>query len=326
MAIPLLLTGPSMPFVRHQLEARYEVHDLQAATDKQGFLDAVGPAIRAVATAGNGGVDAALMRRLPALEIVAHFGVGYDPVDTTHAASVGVVVTNTPDVLTEEVADTAMGLLLMAVRELSAAERWVRAGRWQSDGAFPLTRGSLQGRRLGIFGLGRIGMAIARRAEAFGLSIAYHNRRKVPDAPYAYHASLVDLAAAVDTLMVVAPGGASTRHAVNTAVLEALGPDGVLVNVGRGSVVDEAALVAALEAGKLMGAGLDVFEAEPRIHPGLMSREDVVLLPHVGSASVPTRQAMGQLQVDNLAAWFDGRGPLTPVPETPVPVRFTRAG
>ncbi|WP_075217983.1 2-hydroxyacid dehydrogenase [Mongoliimonas terrestris] len=326
MAIPLLLTGPSMPFVRHQLEARFQVHDLHGADDKAAFLEKVGPAIRAVATAGSAGVDAALMGRLPALEIVAHFGVGYDPVDVNHAAGAGVVVTNTPDVLTEEVADTAMGLLLMAVRELSAAERWVRAGRWERDGAYRLTRGSLKGRRLGIFGLGRIGLAIARRAEAFGLSIAYHNRRKVADAPYAYHDTLVGLAAAVDTLMVVAPGGAATRHAVNAAVLEALGPEGVLVNIGRGTVVDEAALVAALEAGRLLGAGLDVFEAEPRIHPGLMTRDDVVLLPHVGSASVPTREAMGQLQVDNLLAWFDGRGPLTPVPETPVPARFTRGG
>ncbi|WP_181708586.1 2-hydroxyacid dehydrogenase [Chthonobacter rhizosphaerae] len=319
MAVPLLLTGPSMAFVRDQLDARFEIHDLHAAEDKDALLDAVGPTIRAVATAGSAGVGADLMRRLPNLEIVAHFGVGYDPVDVGHAASAGVVVTNTPDVLTDEVADTAMGLLLMTVRELSAAERWVRAGNWETKGAYRLTRGSLTGRRLGIFGLGRIGKAIARRAEAFGLSIAYHNRRPVADVAYPYHDTLVGLAAAVDTLMVVAPGGPGTRHAVNAAVLEALGPDGVLVNVGRGSVVDEAALVAALERGALLGAGLDVFEAEPRVHPGLMTRDDVVLLPHVGSASIPTRQAMGQVQVDNLAAWFDGKPPLTPVPETPVP-------
>lgn len=267
--------------------------------------------VAAMATIGSAFIDA-----LPKLEIIASFGVGYDHVDAKYAATKGVMVTNTPDVLTEEVADTAVGLLINAVRELPRAENWLREGRWVRDGAYPLTKGTLRGRRVGIFGLGRIGLAIARRLEAFGLSIAYHNRRPVEGVAYAYHPTLVGLAEAVDTLISVAPGGASTAKAVNAEVLRALGPDGVLVNIGRGSTVDEEALVTALSNGTIRAAGLDVFADEPRVPQALIDLPNASLLPHVGSASVHTRQAMADLVVDNLVTWFSQGRPMTPVPET----------
>jgi lactate dehydrogenase-like 2-hydroxyacid dehydrogenase len=261
-------------------------------------------------------VDAAFIDALPKLEIIANFGVGYDAVDARHAATRGIMVTNTPDVLTEEVADTALGLLINTVRELPKAEAWLRQGRWVKDGAYPLTKGSLRGRKAGIFGMGRIGKAIARRLEAMGLQIAYHNRRKLDDVAYEYHPTLVSLAKAVDTLISVAPGGASTDKAVNAEVLEALGPDGVFVNIGRGSTVDEEALVSALSRGVIRAAGLDVFADEPRVPQALIDQPNASLLPHVGSASVYTRRAMADLVVDNLISWFDGKGALTAVTET----------
>lgn len=261
-------------------------------------------------------IDAAFIDALPKLEIIANFGVGYDAVDARHAASRGIVVTNTPDVLTEEVADTTLGLLINTVRELPRAEEWLRQGRWVREGAYRLTPASLRGRRAGIFGMGRIGKAIARRLEAFGLSIAYHNRRPVDDVSYEYHPTLASLARAVDTLISVAPGGASTLKAVNAEVLEALGPDGVFINIGRGSTVDEAALASALSRGAIRAAGLDVFADEPNVPEALLSLPNVSLLPHVGSASVHTRRAMADLCVDNLASWFGGKGPITPVSES----------
>jgi lactate dehydrogenase-like 2-hydroxyacid dehydrogenase len=267
--------------------------------------------VAAMTTIGPAFIDA-----LPKLEIIASFGVGYDHVDAKYAATKGVMVTNTPDVLTEEVADTAVGLLINAVRELPRAENWLREGRWVRDGAYPLTKGTLRGRRVGIFGLGRIGLAIAHRLEAFGLSIAYHNRRPVDGVSYAYHPTLVGLAESVDTLISVAPGGASTANAVNAEVLRALGPDGVFVNIGRGSTVDEDALVQALADGTIRAAGLDVFADEPRVPQALIELPNASLLPHVGSASLYTRQAMADLVVDNLVAWFAEGAPLTPVPET----------
>lgn len=260
-------------------------------------------------------IDAAFIDALPELEIIANMGVGYDVVDARHAASRNVVVTNTPDVLTEEVADTTVGLLINAVRELPKAEQWLREGRWQREGAYHLTQGTLRGRRIGIFGMGRIGLAVARRLEAFGLPIAYHNRSKV-DGVYAYHPTLVGLAEAVDTLISVAPGTASTEKAVNAQVLKALGPDGVFVNIGRGSTVDEPALIEALQKGTIRAAGLDVFADEPRVPQALIDLPNTSLLPHVGSASVHTRNAMADLVVDNLISWFSGKGALTPVPET----------
>ena len=261
------------------------------------------------------GVNAGFIDAFPRLEIVSSFGVGYDHVDAAHAATRGVVVTNTPDVLTEEVADTAVGLLLNTVRELSGAEAWLRKGNWLK-GNYPLTRGTLRERSVGIFGMGRIGQAIATRLAAFGLPISYHNRRRVDGVPYVYHPSLVELARNVDTLVSVAPGGASTEKAVNREVLEALGPDGVFVNIGRGSTVDEDALAAALADGTIMAAGLDVFADEPNVPEALMKAPNAVLLPHVGSASVHTRRAMGALVADNVISWFDEGRALTPVAET----------
>jgi lactate dehydrogenase-like 2-hydroxyacid dehydrogenase len=217
-------------------------------------------------------------------------------------------------VLDAEVADTAMALLLMTVRELGAAERYLRAGRWAASGPYRLSPLTMAGRTLGILGLGRIGLEIAKRAEPFGLEIAYHNRSPRADVPYAYHPSLVELACAVDTLLVVVPGGAATHHIVDAEVLAALGPDGVLVNIGRGSVVDTDALVAALQTGTIAGAGLDVHEDEPQVPQELIDVETAVLLPHVGSASVATRRAMGQVVLDNLTSWFANGTAVTPVP------------
>jgi lactate dehydrogenase-like 2-hydroxyacid dehydrogenase len=273
-------------------------------------------AARVVGVACMTAITGAFIDALPNLRIIASFGVGYDAVDAKHAGARGVMVTNTPDVLTEEVADTALGLLLNTVRELPKAEAWLRAGKWVSEGNYPLTRMSLRGRKAGIFGMGRIGLAIARRLEAFGLPVSYHNRSKVENVAYTWHPTLIDLARSVDTLISVAPGGASTEKAVGRDVLEALGPDGVFVNIGRGSTVDEDALAAALADGTIRAAGLDVFRREPHVPEALLAAGNASLLPHVGSASVQTRQAMADLVVDNLVSWFSAGRPLTPVPET----------
>jgi lactate dehydrogenase-like 2-hydroxyacid dehydrogenase len=262
------------------------------------------------------GIDASFIDALPKLEIVASFGVGYDNVDAKYAGAKGIMVTNTPDVLTEEVADTALGLLLNTVRELSKAETWLRDGRWVREGAYRLTNATLRGRKAGILGMGRIGLAIARRLESFGLTVAYHNRRPVEGLSYTYYPTLVALAEAVDTLISVVPGGVATDKIVNAEVLKALGPDGVFINIGRGSTVDEDALAAALASGTIRAAGLDVFANEPHVPQALLDVRNACLLPHVGSASVHTRQAMADLVVDNLVAWFSDGKPLTPVPET----------
>jgi lactate dehydrogenase-like 2-hydroxyacid dehydrogenase len=259
------------------------------------------------------------MSRLPALEIVSSFGVGYDNVDAGAAAERGIVVTNTPDVLNDEVADLTLGLLIATIRQIPQAERYLRAGGWLEK-PYPLTA-TLRGRKVGIVGLGRIGKAIARRVEGFGVEVHYHGRSRQPDVVYPYHPSVGALAEACDVLIVITPGGAETRHLIDAAVLRALGPAGILINVARGSVVDEEALIEALRSGTILAAGLDVYADEPRVPQALIDMEHVVLLPHVASASVHTRNAMGQLVVDNLTAWFAGRGPLTPVAETPWPRR-----
>jgi len=225
-------------------------------------------------------------------------------------------------VLDDEVADTAMALTIMAVRRLPQAERFLREGKWVEN-SFPLTA-SLRGRTMGILGLGRIGRAIADRAKSFGLDIAYHGRREQPDVPYRYHASLLDMAKACDILMVAAPGGPETRRLVDAEVLRALGSDGVLINIARGSLVDEQALIEALRTGVILAAGLDVLDNEPHVPAELIALDNAVLLPHVGSASVKTRRAMADCVVDNLVAWSEGRPPLTPVAETPWPGRWGR--
>jgi lactate dehydrogenase-like 2-hydroxyacid dehydrogenase len=298
------------------IEMRMKLHRLWREQDPGSALDRLGPRIRGIAATGHlAKVDAELMRRLPKLEIVASFGVGYDHVDAKWAGEHGIIVTHTPGVLDEEVADTAFGLLLCTVRELPQAERYLREGRWLKAN-YPLTA-SLRGRTMGILGLGRIGKAIARRAVAFGLDVVYHGRKPQEGAPYLYYPTLIGMAQACDILMVVAPGGAQTKNIINREVLEALGPDGVLINVSRGSLVDEEALIEALKSKKVLAAGLDVFFHEPDVPDGLLALNNAVLLPHVGSASHRTRQAMADLVVANLYSWIDGKGPLTPVPETP---------
>ena len=261
-------------------------------------------------------IDAGFIDALPKLEVIANFGVGYDAVDAAHAASRGVVVTNTPDVLTDEVADTTIGLLLNTLRELPRAERHLREGRWAREGNYPLTRLTLRGRKVGIYGLGRIGLAIARRLEGFGVDIAYHSRNRRDDVPYAYAPTLKELAESVDTLIVIVPGGAATEKAVDAEVLAALGADGVVINVGRGSTVDCDALVAALKDGTIAAAGLDVFPDEPNVPEALLALPNACLLPHVASASEHTRRAMADLVVDNLVAWFREGQALTPVKES----------
>jgi lactate dehydrogenase-like 2-hydroxyacid dehydrogenase len=256
------------------------------------------------------------MGRFSKLEFVSSFGVGYDHVDAKWASDHGIIVTNTPDVLNEEVADTALGLLLCTVREFPQADRFVRAGKWE-QGPYPLSPGSLRDRSVGIAGMGRIGQAIARRLEGFRVPIVYHSRRPQAGVPYKHYPVLVDMAREVDILVVIVPGGAETRNMINAEVLEALGPTGIFINVARGSVVDEPALIAALRDKKIFAAGLDVFANEPKVPKELVEVENVVLLPHLGSASVYTRAAMDQLVLDNLLSWASGKGPLTPVPETP---------
>jgi lactate dehydrogenase-like 2-hydroxyacid dehydrogenase len=309
----VLLIGPARRVIARGL-ADFTLHDLTAAIrdDRLGSVAHVG----AAALTGFARVDDALLARLPKLDIISNFGVGYDHIDVVAAANRGVVVTNTPDVLTEEVADTTVGLLLCTVRELPQADRYVRAGRW-SERAYPLSRATLRNRTAGLLGLGRIGLAIARRLEAFGMPIVYHTRQPRPGFPYRHYPQLLDMARDVDTLIVVVPGGPATKNLVDAKVLETLGPDGVVINVARGSVIDEEALIAALREKKIMAAGLDVFANEPQVPAELVAMENVVLLPHIGSASVFTREQMDQLVVDNILAWAAGKPPLTPVPETP---------
>jgi lactate dehydrogenase-like 2-hydroxyacid dehydrogenase len=311
----VLLIGPAKPAVERGF-AGFTVHNLAAAKNREAFFESIGH-VRAIAVSVPvERINQALFDRLPKLEIVASFGVGYDHIDASAAARRGIVVTHTPDVLTEEVADTALGLLLCTVRELPQAERHLRAGKWR-DGDYPLTQATLRNRVVGLVGMGRIGRAIARRLEAFGVPIAYHTRKPRREVAYRHYPSLVEMARAVDVLVVIVPGGTATRHLIDAKVLEALGPDGILINVARGSVVDETALIAALTQGKIMAAGLDVFAKEPEVPEELIAMDNVVLLPHVGSGSVFTREKMDQLMVDNILAWAEGKPPLTPVPETP---------
>jgi len=286
-------------------------------TDNFNVLREPDPQVRGIAVSGgHTRIDGAFVDRFPTLEIVSSFGVGYDHINAAELAQRGVVVTHTPDVLTGEVADLALGLLIATVRQLPQVDRYLREGKWLK-GAYPLTP-TLRERKVGILGLGRIGKAIARRLEACDLEIEYHGRKAQADVKYRYHPTLLGLAQSCDVLMVVASGGAETKHMVNKEVLDALGPNGILINVGRGSVVDEAALVKALQDKRILSAGLDVFEDEPKVPAELIAIDHVVLLPHVGSASVYTRNAMGQLVVDNLVSWFGGKGAITPVPECKV--------
>ncbi len=307
----ILVAAPIYPATLAALGQAYRAHHLWQAPDRGALLAELQTRARAIVTSGGAGADAKLINSLPRTEIIACFGVGYDAIDLDVARARNIAVTNTPDVLTDDVADLALALILDSQRRISRGDRYVRAGKWVKGGME--LGAALTGRKLGIVGLGRIGLATARRAEACGMKIAYHGPRKKNAVPYTYFAGLVDLAADCDILCLTLPGGAGTKHLVNAEVLAALGPRGTLVNVARGSVVDEAALVAALQSGALGAAALDVFEDEPRVPAALIAMENVVLQPHVGSATHGTRGAMGQLVIDNLAAHFAGRPLLTRV-------------
>jgi lactate dehydrogenase-like 2-hydroxyacid dehydrogenase len=316
-SLDVLMPAKGMGLIEDQISARLKLHRLWLEPDPDLWLAEWAPRLRAIAmTGGHAPLDEAYMRKFPKLEIISSFGVGYDNIDAKAAARLGIIVTNTPGVLDDEVADTTLGLMIMTVRQLPQAERYLRAGQWSAKGAFPLSP-SLRGRTVGILGLGRIGKAIAKRISAFGLDVVYHGRQAQTDVAYRYCPSLIDMANASDVLIVVAPGGPATRHIINAEVLEALGPDGVLINVARGSLVDEKALIEALRNKTILAAGLDVFENEPSVPPELIALDNAVLLPHVGSASVRTRRAMAECVVSNVFAWADGQPPVTPVPETP---------
>ena len=311
----ILVMAPLPEDTLNRLDADFTAHRLWQAPSPDALFAEAGARIAGLACNTLAGrIDAAVFDRLPALRIVANFGVGYDNVDVAAAEARGVVVTNTPDVLDAEVADFTLGLLLATLRRIPAADAYLRAGQWE-EAPFPLTL-TLRERRVGIYGLGNIGKAIARRLEGFDVAIGYHGRARQPSVGYDYHPTLLDLARASDVLIVVVPGSAQTKGSIDAAVLDALGPQGVLINVARGSVVNEDDLVVALETGRIAAAGLDVFAHEPHVPAALVASANTVLLPHVGSASVATRNAMGKLMADNLKAWFATGRCLTPVPET----------
>ena len=310
----LLITAPMMPFVMEALEQGFVTHRLWEQTDRAEYLHRHGADIRGVATNGGVGLKPEIMAALPKLEMVAIYGVGLDAVDLAECARRGVVVSSTPDVLTNDVADQGLGLLLAVARRVAYGDRYVRAGEWARKGEMPLTT-RLGGKRAGIVGLGRVGQALARRLVALDMTVLYTDRSPNPELPYRHVPGLLELATQVDVLIVAAAGGEGTRGLVNAGVLEALGPGGILINVSRGSIVDEAALVAALQSGTLGGAGLDVFASEPTVPAELLEMDQVVLAPHAASGTRESRREMGELVLANLKAHFAG-GPL------PTPVRL----
>jgi len=313
MTAGLLIIGDITTEMRGRLEGRLDLHDANRIDDMAAFLEREGRAIRYALTDGHYGVPRDWMDALPNLALISNYGVGYDAIDVDLSVARGILVTHTPEVLNDEVATTALMLMLASYRNLLASDAWVRAGRWAGEGHMTLSR-SADNRRVGILGLGRIGLALARKLEPFHAEIAYHNRTP-RDVPYRYFDNPAEMAAACEVLFVVTPGGDDTRGIVDRTVLDALGPDGLLVNVSRGSVVDEAALVAALQDGRLGAAGLDVFANEPNVPEALFGMPNVVLTPHIGSATVETRRAMGNLVIDNLLQHLaDGRV-ISPVPE-----------
>lgn len=308
---PIVAFGPLNPHMDAELARRFTVHAVAADAD----LAALPPPVRearALVSFGSVGASAAIMDALPKLEMIGLFSVGYDKVDVDHARAKGIRLSNTPDVLTDDVADLAVGLLYATVRNMVANDRMLRAGDW-ARGIKPPLSGRVSGKRIGILGLGRIGRAIARRLEPMAGEILYHSRRKVADTPYRYVADPIAFAQQSDVLIIATAGGADTVKLVDAALLDALGPDGVIVNISRGSVIDEDALIAALSEGRIAGAGLDVFAHEPHVPPALLAMDQVVLQPHQGSATIPTRRAMGDLVLANLDAFFAGQPLLTPV-------------
>lgn len=310
MSIEILQLCPLMPSLEDALRSRFLVHRWFEVTDPEAFLQTHAASIRAVATGGHIGIPNALLDRLPALEIVAINGVGFDKVDLEAARRRGVPVTNTPDVLTDDVADLAIGLTIALLRRIPAGDRYVRDGRWAA-GDMPLGR-KVSAQRFGIFGLGRIGKAIARRLDGFGVPIAYTDIAR-QDVPYTYCPDLVDLATRCDVFIIAAAAGASTNKLIGQQVMDAIGPNGILINVARGSIVDEPALVSALADGRLGGAALDVFADEPNVPAALAAMPNVIVTPHIASATIDTRRAMADLVLANLDAQFAGAALPTPV-------------
>lgn len=307
----LLVLRPLMPAQMEQLEQAFQLHRYDLAEDPEALLHEVGGRIRGVVTSGAPGFQAAMLPRLPALEIVSTSSVGTDSIAVAACKEKGIHVTNTPDVLNDDVADLAIGLVLNALRRLGDGHEYVRSGQWSQRGMMPLGR-SLKGKRMGIVGLGRIGLEIAKRAEAMKMDILYTSRNR-KDVPYPYYATPVELAANCDILMLACPGGADTRHLINAQVLDALHPEAWVINISRGSVVDEEALINALQRKSIGGAGLDVFENEPHIDTRFQQLDNVILFPHHASGTTETRSAMSQLVVDNLKAHFRGEPLLTPL-------------
>lgn len=310
--IDLLQVAQLPPFVVERLEKEFTLHDFVNPADPEKLLDEVGPRIRGILAGGMKGPNANLINRLENLEIIASMSVGFDATDVAAAQARGVIVTHTPEVLTGDVADLAMTFILMAPRRISESERFLRQGKWL-QGRMDLGT-TVRGKRLGILGLGRIGRAVARRAEVFGLHIAYHDIKPMGDLAYRSYPTLLDLAAASDILLVACEGGQATRGLVDGAVLDALGSEGFLINAARGTIIDQGAMVAALRDGRIAGAALDVFDGEPEVPAELLAMENVILTPHIASSTTETRRAMGDLVYDNLRAHFDGKPVLTPVP------------
>ena len=313
MKPPILMIAPMMPSVMQALEADYTVHRLWQASDRQAFVSQVAPSVRAIATNGSVGAGTELIDALPNLELIACYGVGVDAIDLMSAKARGIPVTTTPDVLTADVADMAVALMLATSRRLIRGDRYVRDLEWPAKGEMPLTR-RVTGRRAGIVGLGRVGKALAKRLSAFEMQISYTDIAAQPEQPFSFVSSLHELATQSDFLIVTASGGPVSRKMVDAKILAALGSDGILINVSRGSIVDEDDLVAALEAGTLGGAGLDVFQNEPHVPNALFKFENVVLMPHHSSGTIESRSAMGTLVVQNIKAHFAGQPLPTPFP------------
>lgn len=310
--VDILVTAALPPYLLGPLKADYRCHDYHGAKDRAALLAAVAGIVRGLVQFGASVTSTELLDRLPRLEIISVFGVGYDGVPVEHCRSRGIKVTNTPDVLTDDVADVALALILMTGRGFVRADRFVRNGEWTRR-SFELAS-KLGGRTVGILGLGRIGKAIAQRVQVMGMQVAYTGR-KPQDVPWRYVASVDALARVADFLVVACPGGPATRNLVDARVLAALGSKGTLINIARGSIIDEPALVRALVDRTIKGAGLDVFNDEPNVPDALLALDNVVLLPHVGSATGETRKAMGDLCKSNLDRWFKAGELLTPIPE-----------
>lgn len=310
----LLFYGSPKPGMMDLLSPKFNITNAKDISDDVTYWEEKATEVVAIVMTGHGNLSDDLMAKLPALKIISSFGVGYDSIDAVSAAKRGIVVSHTPNVLNADVSNTAIMLMLAVSRSLVVDDAYLRAGRWLKDGAAPL-RQSMDGRKVGIVGLGRIGLEIGRKLEAFDMDISYHTRSKKNGAAYRYYPNLIEMAKDVDFMVVITPGGAATDKLISRDVMNALGKNGTLINIARGTVVDEAEMVKALQDGRLGGAGLDVYEAEPKVPEALFALDNVVLLPHVGSATIGTRQAMSDLVIENLFSFFDTGKAVAPVPE-----------